>query len=177
MLTVARHDYAVGEACRALITEDRIAVLRCMVEVLGREYRGLWEDLARIVVGDEVGAFEAVLACEDLRPWHLLGLAGMPDGTWSERAGAALDAGYDAQRVVKAAYDVASLSWVGDESTLWKEWSEAFEGVGSSVGESDAAAVSNVLREVARLGAEEAKRRQERAALKERREAVFGREV
>lgn len=123
-------------------------------------------DLVRELVGRDADVFRALLANPRLQAWHLSPLAGEPDGEWIPLAVAALDAGYTAQEVAEAAYGIMP-GWEGRESTFWHSWADRFRALEE---QEDVR-----LREVGRIGREDAEASEARAAAAERDREVTGR--
>jgi len=173
--TIAVHDFAVTEACKALEMADRLEVIHALLDEFDEDEWRIVEEAAQLVIGDDLTTFQSILADGELRRCHLLGLTGMPDEGWAQKVIAALNAGYQVDDVVAAAYDTRLMSWTGDESTMWLEWKSAFSSILPSSFGADGTMPDTRLVEISQAGADFAQKQADRASVYERREAIYGR--
>jgi hypothetical protein len=125
---------------------------------------GMREFVAHLV-GDDTHVFRALLDRQDLADLHLAPLAGAPAQTWPEKASLAVAAGYSPDEVGAAAFE-ASMTWMGNESVMWKGFEEKFSAYLSHE--------DNQVREAAAAVVRFAREAKERALMHERDEAVRG---
>ncbi len=126
------------------------------------------KDIAKLLIGDELGLYKELLSSDALREYHLAPLAGKPDREWGAKAKLALDAGHRAVDIV-AATQSSPFSWMGNESEMWAEWRSAFELVGK-LNDDDPRIV-----DLARRGQSMMLTRETQAQVEERRRALYGR--
>jgi hypothetical protein len=87
-------------------------------------------NLVRIIVGDDIDLYRALLNHKALSLLHLEPLFGNPDNEiWIAKAKEALTNGYPPEEIALAsiygAYSHA-ISWSGHESNMWQEWTNRF---------------------------------------------------
>lgn len=157
-----RDDSAVGAAVSVLDAESRRRLLPKVPAGWG------FDALVAGLVDDDLDLYGYLLTNEELKQYHFAPLAGQPEGLWVEKARMALDAGYSSEEVAYAVYGYPmGVSWSGNESAMRAEWMERFEQLCSS--EDDR------IREVGKAGRAAAKQAYDKAARRERREAIYGR--
>jgi hypothetical protein len=122
--------------------------------------------LFKLLVGDDRDLYRSFLERPAPEYIHLEPLEGKPTEAWVCLAEVALEVGYEPEDLVAAAYGHA-WSWWGKESSLWQSWADAF----APLEQHD----DNRIREIGRIGREEAEHRRDRAIEREQDEAVFGR--
>ena len=150
-------------AIRGMTVQQRCEVLRKMPS--GRD--GPPREIVKSLVGDSLYLYGELVKSKGLADYHLSPLAGKPDRKWAEKATMALDAGYSVRSVIAAVIG-SWVSWYGQESELWSEWRQSFEDL-HSVNSDDQRIPS-----IARMAADEMRRREEDARKREHRRAVYG---
>jgi hypothetical protein len=116
--------FQVGEvaakAIPALNVDQRIEVLRHVHEGYGNE------KVVRQLVGNNIDIYRELLSLDKLSCYHLSPLEGPPEQGWSEKALAALDAGYPPSDIAHATLP-GGWSWTGRISMMWDKWTCMFE--------------------------------------------------
>lgn len=137
---------------------------RRLLEVVKRETwpRRVVQDL----VGGDPDLFRLLLTRPDLEWLHLEPLLGDPGPEWIPLALVALESGYEADEVARAARGIM-WQWEGNESEMWAGWVERWQPLESHP---DAR-----VRRIGRAGREYAESERDRALRKEREEAIHGR--
>lgn len=123
-------------------------------------------DVIKVLVGDDLLLFQALLKLDHLRAYHLAPLQGVPDAAWILKALLALDAGYNPDSIASAVYPFTGVFWHGEESVMWNSWVEHFEKL--------SAHPDPRIREVGESGRAYATSKREKARTEERHEAVKG---
>ena len=119
------------------------------------------------LIGKNPDLYRALLRDERLQPYHMVPLAGHPEGEWIEMAKLALDAGYSSKEVALAIYGFGmEFGWIGSESEMWSGWVERFERLCSHEDER--------IREVGEMGKAHMEENLRRALNRERQEAIYG---
>jgi hypothetical protein len=122
--------------------------------------------LAAVLVGDDLDLYREFLQDDEKIPVQLWPLVGRPTKLWLEKAKLALEAGFSAEEVSRAAY-AGVQGWSGSESAMWSDWEQQFatlcthEHIG--------------IRAAGEAGSAYARERKEQALESERWEAIYGR--
>ncbi len=157
------HDRIVHAAVGALNIESRRSLLRELPD----DYR--MAELIGLLVNNHLDLYRELLSIERLRDFHLIPLAGNPEGVWLDKARLALAEGYRPEQLAGAVHEYPLvITWTGSEAAMWQEWVERFEPLCSHADES--------IRQIGIAGRNWAQLAMERARERERREAVYGRE-
>lgn len=157
-----RYEGVVKTAVEVLNSDDRRRILQQIPETYEFAYIVLLP-----LVGENLTLYRDLLNCDLLKDFHLVPLAGAPNGVWIEKAKLALDGGYSIDDVANAVYGYpVILTWSGDESAMWAEWIERFDHLCSN--EDDR------IRQVGVAGKANAKDAYEHALKRERNEAIYG---
>ncbi len=158
-----RYDYerAIYAATNALDVESKRNLLHQIPE------RYQFSELVGVLVDSHLDLYRELLSIERLRDFHLVPLAGNPEGVWHDKALIAIEAGYSAQDVSRAVYGYSMvITWTGNESQMWSEWIERFDRLCSHEDER--------IRQVGEAGKRRAHSAYESALRQERREAIYG---
>lgn len=114
----------VSTAIRGLNTANKLELLRIMKPDIHLA------NLVRIIVGDDIDLYRALLNNKALSTLHLEPLFGNPDNEiWITKAKEALTNGYPPEEIALASiYGTYShaISWTGHESNMWQEWNNRF---------------------------------------------------
>lgn len=151
----------LGGVVRVLDNEARFRVLQQISKPYGLD------ELVILLVGRDTQLYRRLLTLEQLKPYHLTPLTGLPDEAWIEQAKVASETGYSADKIAQAVHG-DSVSWSGNESELWKTWVQRWEPLCSH---EDA-----IIRKVAHIGKAYSENQFKRAVHKEYIESVYGRE-
>lgn len=155
-----RDDEPYASGIASLTDEQREA----LIDLLSRE---TWpREIVQHLVGGNPDLYRRLLDRQDVERLHLEPLQGHPDDAWAQLAALALDAGYSPSEVARAARGML-MSWEGNASDMWKAWVDAFQPLTKHTSPS--------IREIGRIGAEDAQREMEEALAKERKVAILGR--
>jgi hypothetical protein len=148
----------------------------CAAKALGPEQRhellaaapfgGFDSRLIGLLVGDDPGLFEVLLAREGLQSLHLAPLGRIPDSSWWTLAEIAVKIGIAPSDLAHASLFLDQDGWHGSEAEHRKKWVSAFA--------SPPEAATRGLTEVARIGHEIATRLVAEAGRNERQEAMRG---
>lgn len=126
----------------------------------------MWlEQVVAAAVGDDGRAMRTLISRQELRRHHGAPLARLPDESWFERAVLMLDAGWSPEQIVASCIPAMS-GWSGDESAHWSQFAAAFE---PFLRDRDPKRAT-----IARAGVGYFRELADRAAERERREAVYG---
>ena len=159
---ISREEIA-RSAIRGMTVQQRCEVLRKIPG--GRD--GPPSEIVKSLVGDSLYLYGELLKSKGLADYHLSPLAEKPDRQWAEKATLALDAGYSLRNVIAAVIG-AWVSWYGQESDMWAGWRRSFEALHSMNWE------DRRIPDIARLGADEMRRREENAKKREHHSAIYG---
>jgi hypothetical protein len=114
----------VSTAIRGLNTANKLELLRIMKPDIHLA------NLVRIIVGDDIDLYRALLNNKALSTLHLEPLFGNPDNEiWITKAKEALTNGNPPEEIALASiYGTYShaISWTGHESNMWQEWNNRF---------------------------------------------------
>jgi hypothetical protein len=151
-------------------------LLNTALQVIGLEQRrsllshvgdSFWNsEVIHGIVDDSLEAYRDLLHDQRLKRFHLAPLNGRPSGVWIDKALVALDAGYSPDSVSQAVYG-HSWSWSGNESNYWEEWARSFERL--------LAHGDPRIREVGRIGRDQALEQRDRDLKNERHQDIYGR--
>jgi hypothetical protein len=155
---VCRYSEIVPDVIKGLSLPQR----RDLLARLPADY--VWEESLQALVA-EPELYGEFLEDPKWGCWHLVPLRGRPNGNWVEKARLALSAGYRPHEVARAAYHTY-WGWSGHESSMWKEWEDAFRALPGS--DPNMAAVIEE-------GAGMAQSRRQTALAREKHEATYGR--
>ncbi len=157
-------EIAVESVIPAMDPSQRRKVLRA----LPGDWNQTSHEIARHLVGQDLGLYQELLDSKELAEYHLSPLEETPEGDWCLKASLALDAGYSVDKVTRATLRGGIQEWTGSESSMWSERRDVFEALQNF--EEVAPRILQISRRGAVLmGAEE-----ERAAKRERDRAVYG---
>ncbi len=126
-------------------------------------------EIARMLLGDDIGLYREMLESNELEDYHLAPLSGDPNWGWAARAKIALEAGKSIDEIVDASYRTGGFTvWGGSESTMWRGRRLAFEELKRTHGSDPD------IRKIAQQGIELMGRREKGAEEREHLEAVYG---
>jgi len=154
-------DYDLDGAIPTLSPDQRLALLMAM----GPNEIYVPDDfVVRLIAGD-AQLYHRLLAEPSAKRLHLLALIGHPSPTWAKLAVAAMDSGYT-PAIVHDAAGGSVRSWSGEQSAYWESWRKDFEELQGSD--------DPRLKEVARLGIEQATALRDRSLREEENERIYG---
>ena len=155
----------IGKAIQSMSLDQRRLVLRALS--VEQTWRPL--EFAQMLVGEDHGLYEELLAVDSLSDYHLAPLSGNLDAAWLAKAKIALDAGKSINDIVEASFTMGGpLVWSRSESGMWGSKRQAFEAL-AEMDKSDPRVLG-----IARRGAEIMSQYEEAAEERERKRAVFG---
>jgi len=97
-----------------------------LLDTLSPSYQS--SDAVDILVGEDAVLYEGLLRNEALRPLHLVPLGHKPGPVWRAMTLTALQYSYGPDDIARATLGWESgMAWCGKESSMWQEWSDAFE--------------------------------------------------
>ncbi len=135
-----------------------------LIDLLSRD---TWpREIVQHLVGGEPDLYRRLLGRQEVELLHLEPLQGHPDDRWAQLAELALDAGYSSAEVAHATRGML-MRCEGNASDMWKGCADAFGPL--------ARHLSPRIREVGRVGREDAEFEVEQALEQERKVAIFGR--
>ena len=123
------------------------------------------------LIGNDVDIYRLLLQNNRLELFHLVPLKWQDNELWVEKAKLAIKKGYSAKDVASAAYGYPflSVSWIGNKSTVRKEWVERFAKL--------CLHENKDVREVGAVGKAIAEAQLKAALLREREEEIFGHRI
>ena len=151
------------EAIRGMNSRQRRSVLEALPVDSNRSF----EDIVKVLVGEDLNLYRELLDFPQLTKYHLAPLATMPDQPWAMKAILALNADYSVNTVIEATILNGGL-WSGSESEMWAGWRRRFEALNENE-ETD----SRIF-DLARQGARVTSEREEQAQKRDRYRAVHG---
>jgi len=168
---MVRIEKGLGDLCYNLKNErldTAIKVLddnqkKSLLKILPNQWE--YRKIARLLVNSNLELYKFLLSGKKREYLHLAPLKGHPDSDWIKKAKLALDVGYSAKDIARAARGY-SWSWGGRESNMWEEWVDSF-----------AVLLSNSdcrIRRVGKIGHQSAKLEMETALEREHDEDVYG---
>jgi hypothetical protein len=155
------HDHNIGAAVDVLTFDQRG---RLIDEVPDHPWL---DDFLKKLIGDNLQLYQRLLRRSDVDRMHFVPLEGKPTSNWIQKVAAALDVGYAPSNIVRA-LEHQLWGWEGSESSTMARWIAAFEPLTKSA--------DMRIREVALLFNTLAESRRSAALVRERREAVYGRD-
>lgn len=156
-----RYEMVIKATTEVLNINDRQRILQQIPETYEFAY------VVHPLIGENLTLYRDLLNSDRLKDFHLVPLAGVPDGVWIEKAKLALDGGHTIHDVANAVYGYPMiLTWDGDESIMWAEWIKRFDHLCSN--EDDR------IRQVGVVGKAHAKNAYERALKQEQNELIYG---
>ncbi len=155
-------EQAVRAAVNVLDVEARRSLLRQIPDRYG------FSELIRALINEHLDLYRELLRNMQLRQYHLAPLTGHPEGTWLDKALAALESGYSPDDVARAVHGYPrEMAWTtGNESAMWTEWLERFDRLCSH--EDDR------IRQIGEAGKTRITVEYENALRRERHEAIYG---
>lgn len=156
-----RYERAIQAATSVLNTETRSRLLHQLPDTYAMT------ELVVYLIGEDLGVYREFLNSERYKSWHLAPLSRPPEGIWVEMAKLALDAGYSSADIAVAArqHVGVSVEW-GPESQRWADWVQRFERLCEH---------EDVrIREIGRVGRQQAEAMLKKALKREHDEAVYG---
>lgn len=154
-------DQAIQAATSALDTESRSHLLHQLPDTHAMAEAVIY------LVGDDLSVYREFLNNERYKALHLAPLSRPPEGVWIEMARLALDAGYSSADIAVATrqHVGVSVEW-GPISQRWEDWAQRFEHLCEH---EDAR-----IREIGRVGRQQAEAVLKKALKREHDEAVYG---
>ena len=126
-------------------------------------------EIARMLLGDDLGLYREMLESADLADYHLGPLGGDLNSVWVTKARVAFEAGKTIDEIVDASYRTEGFTvWGGSESRMWGGRRLAFENLKETYGSDPD------IRNIAQQGIELMGRREKAAKEREHLEAVYG---
>ena len=151
------------DAVRGMNSRQRRSVLEALPVDSNRSF----DDIAQVLVGEDLNLYRELLDSSQLTKYHLAPLAAMPDQPWAMKAILALNAGYSVNAVIEATIRNWGL-WRGSESEMWAGWRRKFEALNEN------ADADPRIFDLARQGAKLTSEREEQAQKRDRYRAVHG---
>jgi hypothetical protein len=152
---------AIQAVVRVLDTEGRSYFLHQLPE------DDMMGEAVKHLVGDDLDVYRNFLEDDRYSSLHLIPLSRSLDEVWIEMVGLALDAGYNKGDIVGATFwPVGITIRAGPESKKWRTWVERFERLSEHT--------DPRIREIGRLGREQAQASLEKALKRELEEGVYG---
>jgi len=154
-------DKSIHEALtEELDTQSRLELLESL------DAESLWEHaFVGMIVGDDMDAFDALLADASLSEYHLEPLGRKLDDVWRDMVLRALDAGHAPEEIAGASLG-SHWHWCGNESDMWAGWAEDFSRWLDDE--------NSEVREVAQHGRRYAEANRQRALSREEQREVYG---
>jgi hypothetical protein len=149
-----------AKAVSSLDREKRILLLEQLAEE-----EPIPIGIGTLLIGRDPEIYKRLLSSKELAKCHWEPLASLPDEGWIELALVALQSGYDAESIAKAAFWSTQSYW-GSGAEHWAQWQEEFSRLENDPREE--------IREIARHGRRIATELVQRAKDEERREAIHG---
>jgi len=157
--------WRIDEQLRAAVGVLSVDERASLLGILSPTY--LSTDAVQTIVGDDGVLFDALLENEALQPLHLVPLARKPGSIWRAMSLAALRHSCEPEAIARATFGLQrGMAWMGKESSMWKEWIDAFSPYCSDEDPG--------VRDITELGTGIAESRMSRALAKEHQEQVRG---
>jgi hypothetical protein len=154
-------DYDLDGAIPTLSPDQRLALLTA----IGPNEIYVPDDFVTRLIAGDANFYRRLLAEPTTKRLHLLALIGHPSPAWATMALAAMDAGYS-PAMVRDAAGGSMRSWSGEQSVYWESWRNGWE----MLLQSD----DLRLKEVARLGIDEATALRDRSLAEEEKKRIDG---
>lgn len=119
---IYKYERAIQAAVSALDKESKIHLLDIL------PVRWKYHDLIFGLIGDDIDLYRLLLQNERLKDYHTIPLKWQDGDSWIDKVKLAMEKGYSAKEIAYTAcgYTLGEISWVGNESNVWKEWVERF---------------------------------------------------